>query len=238
MGRLSDVCGRYGLGKPEFSETRFKAPLPDVQPPLLLPRFNIAPTQDILTAATSKRLDGAPALKSMRWGLTPEWALADPRKPRPINVKTETLLDRPYFRRLLERKRCLIPADGFYEWNKRGDGKPWNIGLAGGEVFAFAGVWDATKNGDDWLVSAAILTCASNPLVGELHDRMPVILRPEDEGTWLADDAAVADLVPLLTPLDAERMDKYPVPPLVGNVANDSPQLRERVGTTAQASLF
>ena len=106
------MCGRFGLEHPEFTETRFQAQLlPDVKPEeLLIPRYNIAPTEPVLAVAPSKRLDGQRGIKAMRWGLTPQWALADHSKPRPINIKTEGILDRPVFRRLLAHKRCVIPA--------------------------------------------------------------------------------------------------------------------------------
>lgn len=232
------MCGRYGLATPEFSETRFKAaPLPEVQP-LLIPRYNIAPTQDILTVAVSKRLDGERALKAMRWGLTPEWALNDTRKPRPINVKTETLLDRPYTRRLLAKRRCLIVGDGFYEWQKVGSSKqPWNIGLRGGELFAFAGVWDATKVEDEWLVSCASLTSSPNELVSLIHNRMPVILAPEHEQAWLSPEAEVADLVPCLAPYPAELMTTYRVPALVNDVKNEVRGLRPAQPSATSESI-
>ncbi|HLG72264.1 MAG TPA: SOS response-associated peptidase [Chloroflexota bacterium] len=223
------MCGRFGLGTPEFSETRFGArALPELQPELLIPRFNIAPTQPVLTVVCSKRLDGARGLKGMTWGLTPLWAANDRSKPRPINIQSETLPDRPAYRRLLERKRCLIPSDGFYEWKRNGSARqPYHIGLADGAIFAFAGVWDAVKMGPEWLVSCAILTTRPNDLVSDLHNRQPVILRPQDEELWLSDCADARELTPLLEPLPAEEMTIYAVVPLVNNVANEGPELRQ-----------
>jgi putative SOS response-associated peptidase YedK len=223
------MCGRFGLAAPEFSETRFGANrLPEAEP-LMLPRFNIAPTQDVLTVAVSKRLDGARALKAMRWGLVADWAVNDRRKPRPINLKVENLLDRPNYRWLLERRRCIIPADGFYEWEHAGGSakQPWNIGLRDGPLFGFAGVWTATKIDQDWLVSCAILTTTPNELVAKLHDRMPVILAAEDEEVWLAGEASLADLVPCLKTYPAGLMDSFPVSPAVGDVNNEGPGLRQ-----------
>jgi putative SOS response-associated peptidase YedK len=233
------MCGRFGLSEPEFSETRFQAlPLPEVAP-LLIPRYNIAPTQDVLTVAVSKRLDGARSLKAMRWGLVAEWALNDRRKPRPINLKAENLLDRPYSRRLLERRRCIIPADGFYEWDKLNTRKqPWNIGIKGRGIFAFAGVWDACKAGDDWLVSCAILTIGPNELVGRLHDRMPVILGDSQENIWLSEDAALPDLVPCLTAYPAGLMESYPVSGLVSDVKNEGAELRQPPAHTMFTAAF
>ncbi len=221
------MCGRFGLSAPEFSETRFCAqPLPEVQP-LLIPRFNIAPSQDILTVALSKRLGGARALKTMRWGLTSDWAIEDRKKPRPINLKVESLLERPYFRRLLLERRCIIPADGFYEWEKlNGRKQAWNIGWQRGKLFGFAGVWDATKRDGGWLVSCAILTTTPNELVGRIHDRMPVILLPDHERAWLEADRDLPDLLPCLAACPAKHMELFPVPPLVNDVRNDGPELR------------
>ncbi|MBV8083432.1 MAG: SOS response-associated peptidase [Chloroflexi bacterium] len=238
------MCGRFGYDHVELVETRFQAELlPDVKPEVLTPRFNIAPTQDVLAVATSKRLGGRRGVKAMRWGLTQEWAVKDRSKPRPINVKTEGILDRPNYRRLLSLKRCVIPADGFYEWRRLG-GKatqPYSIGLRDGAQFGFAGIWDAVRTGpgnDDWLVSCAILTCAPNPLVAQLHDRMPVILPPDEEDAWL-DDALTdfADLAPLLVALPEQVMAMYPVLNLVNNVDNEGAALRTRADAQEQLAL-
>jgi len=110
------VCGRYGYDVPELTASRFQAELlPDVTPDILVPRYNIAPTQPVLAVATSKRLDGRRGVRSMVWGLTQQWALNDGKKPRPINLQAESLLERPTYSRLLAQKRCLIPASHFYE---------------------------------------------------------------------------------------------------------------------------
>ncbi|HEX6512320.1 MAG TPA: SOS response-associated peptidase [Chloroflexota bacterium] len=234
------MCGRFGLEQPEFSEVRFKAqPLPETQP-LLIARYNIAPTQDVLTVACSKRLHGERALKSMRWGLTASWALGDPSKPKPINIKSEGILDRPQYRHLLSRKRCLIAADGFYEWRRMGGRakQPYWISLRNGPLFAFAGIWDACKVGDEWLVSCAILTTTPNALVADLHDRMPVILQPEDEALWLDPELTdPGELLPLLQPLPKERMAIFPVSPLVNDVRNEGPELRRHAAAEQLAFL-
>ena len=217
--------------------------LPDIDAAtVLVPRFNIAPSQEVLAVAPSKRLDGRRGVKSMRWGLTAPWALTDRSKPRPINIKCEGILDRPAYRRLQALKRCLIVGDGFYEWRKQpGQSKqPYAIALRSGEMFGFAGLWDAVKDGDQWLVTCAILTTSPNPLVATLHDRQPVILTPEQEELWLSADATDADeLMPLLTPLPEGLMEMYPVPPLVNDVKNEGPDLRRCVGEEPrQTPLF
>lgn len=238
------MCGRFGYDHVELVETRFQAELlPDVKPEVLTPRFNIAPTQDVLVVASSKRLGGRRGVKAMRWGLTQEWAYKDRSKPRPINVKTEGIYDRPNYRRLLSLKRCLVPADGFYEWRRLG-GKatqPYNIGLAGGADFGFAGIWDAVRTGpgeDDWLVSCAILTCPPNPLVAQLHDRMPVILPREQEAAWLDTTLTeFADLAPLLTALPEQAMAMHPVLTLVNDVNNEGAALRTLAEAQAQLAF-
>ncbi|HUZ76474.1 MAG TPA: SOS response-associated peptidase [Chloroflexota bacterium] len=228
------MCGRYGLDEAEFSESRFEATLlPDVQrDEILVPRYNIAPTQPVLAVAPSKRLGGRRGIRSMRWGLTPSWALQDRSKPRSFNIRTEGILDRPAYRKLLCFNRCAIPANFFYEWRHHTGktGQPYAIGLSSGELFAFAGIWVAAKDGEGWLVSCAILTSAPNPLVASLHDRQPIILRREDERIWLDATATdPAELMPLLGVLPEAAMSMYPVASLVNNVANEGPELRRRV---------
>ena len=156
----------------------------------------------------------------------------DRSKPRPINIKSEGILDRPAYRRLLALKRCIIVGEGFYEWLKQPgqSNQPYWIGLRGGEMFGFAGLWDAVKDGDEWLVSCAILTTSPNPLVATLHNRQPVILTPEQEELWLsADTTDAGELLPLLTPLPETLMTMYPVPSLMNDVNNEGPELRRRV---------
>ena len=226
------MCGRFGLEHPEFTETRFQAQLlPDVKPEeLLIPRYNIAPTEPVLAVAPSKRLDGQRGIKAMRWGLTPQWALADRTKPRPINIKTEGILDRPVFRRLLAYKRCVIPAGWFYEWSKLSAVKrPYEIGVRGSDVFGFAGLWDAAKDGDDWLVSCTILTTKPNSLVATLHDRQPVILTPEQEEAWLDPERTdPGEFVDFFSALPESAMEMEPVSPLVGDANNKGPEVRSR----------
>lgn len=235
------MCGRYGLSRADTVAERFEASHQlELNPDLWQPRFNIAPTQDVLTVGYSKRV-GARAVKGMRWGLTQSWSADDRTKPRPINVKSETLLDRPTYRRLLEGKRCLIPADNFYEWQRRGGSakQPYSIELKSGGLFGFAGIWDAVKTADGWLVSCAILTTSPNELVSQLHDRMPVILQPGDEDLWL--DHSVTDpgpLVPLLLPFPEDAMRIYPVPALVNDVRKEGPELRVIQAPSEQPSLL
>jgi len=226
------MCGRYGLGNPEFSETRFQAArLPEFDvPELYQPRFNITPSEEVLTVAFSRHI-GQRVLKPMVWSLTAQWALHDTSKPRPTIIKTETIIDRPAYRRLLTGKRCVIPAQHFYEWQRVNTRKkqPWAIALKGDELFGFAGIWEACKVADGWLTTCAILTTHPNGMVGEIHDRMPVILRPADEATWLDPDVTnPTSLMPLFEPLPDEAIEMYPVSMFVNDGRNEGPGLLQR----------
>jgi len=205
------VCGRFNLTRARDIEKRFG--FMDWHERRIEPRFNIAPTQEILTVVRHE--DGTRAIAPMTWGLVPFWMRAAPRPQ--INARAETVRTSPMFR---GAARCLIPATGFYEWRNKA---PMHIGLASGELFAFAGLWVSGPR--DGLPSATILTCGPNELVSSIHNRMPVILRPQDEATWL--DPAAEDPWSLLRPYPAELMHAYAVVPLVNNVANDGPELLE-----------
>jgi putative SOS response-associated peptidase YedK len=192
------MCGRYTLTlSPQDLEMRFGVTMPDAA---RSGRYNIAPTEDIVTVARG-RDDGAPAAAVARWGL---WG-----KPV-INVRSETVLDKPGFRRLagLASCRCLIPADGFYEWlkseDKRQPRQPFRFTVDGGAPFAFAGLCSRG--------TATILTCAPNPLVARLHDRMPVILDgPDAEAAWMSPELSAEEAVAACGPFDAARMAAAPV---------------------------
>jgi putative SOS response-associated peptidase YedK len=166
----------------------------------------------------------------MRWGLVPAWAKDPKIGSKLINARAETLAEKPAFRRLLGTRRCLIPADSFYEWAAQSDGKrrPMRVTLSSGEPFAFAGLWDVwtPPEGGPPLRTCTIITTTPNALMATIHHRMPVILTSQAEAAWL--DPAITDpaeLLPLLVRYSAQDMVAYPVRPLVNNVANDSPQL-------------
>lgn len=198
------LCGRFNLTRPQDIEARFG--FMDWHERRVEPRFNIAPTQEILTIVG--RADGGRAVQVATWGLVPFW-MRDKPKPR-INARIETIGSSPMFR---TAARCLIPATGFYEWRAKA---PMHIQLRDGGLFAFAGLW--LPGSGSALPSATILTCAPNSLVAAIHDRMPVILRPEDEAAWLS-----GTTVP--SPVPSEQMRAYAVVPLVNSVANDGPEL-------------
>ncbi len=223
------MCGRFGLSDPADVPERFDVePLSDLPADSVVttPRFNIAPSQDVLVVAQSK--EGNSVLRPMRWGLVPFWTKDLKTAPKSINLRAETVFERANFRTLLERRRCIIPADGFYEWQKLGARKqPWNFTLTSGEIFGFAGLWDYWKQGEQAIVSCTILTTSPNELVGRLHDRMPVILSRQNERTWL--DRSVDQIAALLEctqPYPDSLMAGHPVVSLVNNVKNEGAALR------------
>jgi putative SOS response-associated peptidase YedK len=218
------MCGRYTLSKPKAVQARFDFVDWHEQP--LEPRYNIAPSQQILTIV--QRPDEAPVVQLATWGLAPAWMDAGGGRRPPINARAESVASSGLFRGALAKTRCLIPATGFYEWraNPGGGKTPMHVQVRGGEPFAFAGLWVPDK---ERRPTAAIITTGANELMRPIHERMPVILRPEDEALWLDPSLTEAEmLVPLLQPYPAAAMDAYAVAPLVNSVANDSPELIAR----------
>jgi len=197
--------------------------------PVLQPRYNIAPTQ----AVAAIREDAATLtrhLALLKWGLVPFWAKDMTIGPRMINARSETVASKPAFRAAFKHRRCLIPADGFYEWKKEKARKqPFLITMADQSPFAFAGLWEHWQDPQgSVLESCTILTAGSNDLVSSIHDRMPVILRPDDYGLWLDTARAGPDLLqPLLKPYPSERMTMRAVNPKVNNASYDAPDCIE-----------
>jgi putative SOS response-associated peptidase YedK len=190
------------------------------------PRYNIAPTQNV--AVIINKENSGRVLTEMRWGLIPSWA-DDPKiGNRMINARAETLAEKPAFKRLLAKRRCLIPADGFYEWKKNGKVKtPLRITLKDKKPYVFAGLWDSwNKNPKGETVnSCTIITCEANSFMQAIHDRMPVILKKEAEDVWL-DGSIVepAQLTKLLVPFPAKEMIAYPVSSVVNSPTYDGPE--------------
>ena len=214
------MCGRYTLlASPEDLALHFG--LADI--PSVVPRFNIAPTQPVLAFGLSR--DGRAAAATFRWGIVPPWA-TDP-KPGPINARAETVASKPTFAEAFRKRRCLIPADGFYEWeqlpNRRK--RPWHFRLREGGPFAFAGIWEAWRpQSGPPLLTCALLTTAANDVVRPVHHRMPLILPPSDYGTWIdRGNEDAGRLAGLLRPFPAEAMEAYPVGPTVNDPRNDGP---------------
>ena len=191
-------------------------------------RYNIAPTQNIAVVTQN----GARHLGSYHWGLIPSWAKDPAIGSRMINARAETLAEKPSFRTALSRRRCLIPADGFYEWQAAPEGvkggkTPTYLHRKDSGLFAFAGLWDEWHAPDGSpLRSCTIITTTPNSVAARIHDRMPVILRPGDEAFWL--DSAVTDardLLSLLAPYPAADMEAYPVSRRVNVPVSDDPEL-------------
>jgi putative SOS response-associated peptidase YedK len=224
-----DVCGRFiSITTGADLADAFAADLVAADH---VPRYNVAPTDEVWAVAES---DGRRKVGRVRWGLVPPWADSPRVGARMINARAETLLDKDVFRRPLERRRCLVPADGFYEWTARpGGGKQaWHLRPRGGGVLAFAGLWETwrARGGDERVVSATIVTTGANATVAPVHDRMPACLPAEAWGEWL--DPANDDLLELTSLLVAapeDLLELRPVGPLVGNVNNDGPELLAEV---------
>jgi len=216
------MCGRFTLTADLASiAERFASSVP---PPSGIAadtgRYNIAPTQKVIVVSD----DGQRYLTTMRWGLIPPWTKDPSIGNRMINARCETLNEKPSFRTALKRCRCLVVADGFYEWQKQGRQKqPMRIVLKSRQLFGFAGLWDTWTSPDgEAIQSCTIITTNANELLKLVHDRMPAILIPEDESVWLdpkIDDAAV--LLPLLKPYPSDAMEFYSVSKIVNSPAND-----------------
>lgn len=234
------MCGRYRLTRDGKLIVEDFAVEGEVE---WAPRYNIAPT-DPVPAIRQDAKSPVRHCTLMRWGLIPFWTKGSASGPPMINGMSETAASKPAFRESVQNRRCLIPADGFYEWLRTGpkDKQPYNFGMADGSMFAFAGLWDRWRDATgNQILSCTILTTRPNTLVADVHNRMPAILQREDYDLWLdpgiTDPARVADL---LAPFDPRQMKKYPVSPRVNSVKNDDPECaREiQIAAEAQGGLF
>jgi putative SOS response-associated peptidase YedK len=217
------VCGRYTVAvDPQLLAERFGVVLPEDVPP----RFNVAPTDPVL--AVTRRAAERELLVA-RWGLIPHWAKDPKIGARMINARAETLTEKSAYRSLLAKGRCLILADGFYEWRLDPDGKrrPVRYSLDDGSPFGFAGLWTGWKDPEsgEWLRSCTIITTAANEIVAPVHDRMPVMLPREHEDAWLDRDVPVEDALSLLVPYSPEHLRAADASMLVNSVKNDDPRL-------------
>jgi len=196
----------------------------------LFPRYNIAPSQPVAVVVADS--EGGRKLEFFKWGLIPSWAKDPKIGNRMINARAETLAEKPSFRTALKKRRCLILADGFYEWKREGTLRaktPMYIQLKSGEPFALAGLWEFWRpldsDADAFIKSCAIITIAPNALMEKIHDRMPVILKPQAYDLWLTPGELPAErTLPLLKPFAASQMKAITVSTLVNNTANDSPE--------------
>lgn len=190
------------------------------------PRYNIAPTQPV-AAITAHGPSAERLLEPLQWGLVPFWAKDTAIGSKLINARSETVQEKPSFKHALSRRRCLIPADGFYEWDRKTK-QPTHFRVRGGELFAFAGLYEEWHAPDgSSLRTCTLLTTQANELVGKIHERMPVILQsPDDEALWLeVGRYKLFDLLPLFSPFPAAQMDASFVSRRVGSPANDTPEL-------------
>ncbi|MFO1419701.1 MAG: SOS response-associated peptidase [Candidatus Competibacteraceae bacterium] len=194
-------------------------------PPALVPRYNVAPSQPI--GAVRIAGDGGREWVTLRWGLVPAWAPEPKTSYSTINARAETAAEKPAYRQAFRRRRCLIPADGFYEWRKVGKGKqPYCIAPADGRPLAFAGLWERWERDGQVLESGTILVTSANALIASIHDRMPAILDPADEARWLDPHVTdPADLRPLLAPCPPERLRLWPVGTAVNRPGAEGPAL-------------
>ena len=234
------MCGRFGLLH-TWDEMFESYSLISV-PLNLEPRFNIAPTQAIVAITAQGeggRESGGNTAAMYQWGLVPSWAKDVSIGAKMINARAETVAEKPAFRAAVRRRRCLIPASGFYEWQKRGDGpkQPFWITAADGGLLTFAGLWEAwTSPEGDEVQTCTIITTAANESLAAIHHRMPVILGTGDFDAWLADGDGGTDfstVQDLLCPAPAEVTAARPVSTRVNNVRNDDAQLIEPVEAEA-----
>ncbi len=213
------MCGRYSLSKSKLElEERFQAEMLED----FVPRYNIAPT-NLVPVITSESPRG---FSRYYWGITPEFSKNKPVSQKFINARAETVTEKISFKSSFAKRRCLVPADGFFEWKRIGKKTriPYRFTLADESLFSFAGIWEEYENEEGKINHTfLILTTAPNSLVAEVHDRMPVMLKKEDEKKWLDKYSSEAELINMLKTYSASDMVSYTVSPLVNQVSNDTP---------------
>ncbi len=234
------MCGRASLTKVEQDlEARFRATFyaEDLEEFELLPTFNLAPTHlhPVITDADPEHI------QYFRWGLVPFWAKDAAIGSRMINARIESVLEKPAFRQAIRKRRCIVPFDGFYEWQKGPGGKtPFRITLKDEGLFACAGLWEQWAQPDgQTLYTFTVLTQSPNELMAPIHDRMPAILLPEQEKAWLDASLSAEEAVTMIAPYPSEQMKAYPVSRRVNKVSENDPGLIEAVPEEpTQGSLF
>ncbi len=224
------MCGRFSNdAKPEQIEKEFKVKIS--QEKLFKPRYNIAPTQTIAAVLES---NGERIIDALRWGLIPSWAKDESIGNKLINARAETLAEKPSFKNAFRSHRCIIPASGFYEWQKKGTGakQPFYFHLKDKDVFGFAGLYEQwlDKESGEQIETCTIITTEANKVLEPVHDRMPVILKPEYYEQWLDVKEKDTDkLQKLLAPYPSAEMDSYRVSKSVNIPSNDSPELVKEI---------
>lgn len=225
---MAAMCGRFTLKtKPEQLAEQFD--LPEV--PWFEPRYNIAPTQPVVAVRAPGGTGAGREAALLRWGLIPSWAEDPAIGNRLINARAESIATKPAFRSAFKQRRCLVLADGFYEWAKTTDTKqPHYIRMRDGRPFAFAGLWERWSRGAEPIESCTLITTTPNDVLCSIHDRMPVILEPADYDRWLDRSHTNAEeLMALLQPYAPEAMECYPVSLLVNNPRHEEPGCIEPV---------
>jgi len=217
------MCGRFSLTKQEADiESRFNARFYSND---LVRRYNVAPSQLALVMTSEKPEE----LQLFKWGLVPSWSKDPAIGNRMINAKSETVFEKPSFKNLIRRKRCLVVSDGFYEWKTINSKTkiPYRFCLKNEDLFTFAGIWDSwpDKQTGEILNSFSILTTDANQLVEPIHDRMPVIIKREDENKYLDENLDETTLKQMFLPFPPEEMKAYPVSPLLNSPKNDTAEL-------------
>lgn len=220
------MCGRYSL---KASPDELMKALGLEAPPGHAPRYNIAPTQEVLAVTAAE--DGAWRPRLLRWGLVPFWANDPSIGNRMINARAETVAEKPAYRNAFARRRCLLVADGFYEWQRGPDGKrPMRVRKAADAPFLLAGLWERWDKRGPALETCTILTTGPNPLMAPIHDRMPVILDRGSAEAWLSPDADSGALLDLLRPYPGDDLEAYEVSSMVNNPTHDIPECLDPVG--------
>jgi putative SOS response-associated peptidase YedK len=231
------MCGRYTLASPNPAEVRSRFLIGESVP--IRQRFNVAPGDDVLAVSTDR--EGIPRGEQLRWGLVPSWSKDATTGLKMINARVETVTERPAYRRAFERYRCLILADGFYEWQRvpTGPKQPFHITRADGRLFAFAGLWSIWHAPDgNKLRTCTILTTAANSAVAALHDRMPVILAEDTEAIWLDQATQPDQLLEILGGLSPSATALRPVSTAVNDARYDGPECLAEPIEDAQTALF
>lgn len=217
------MCGRFTLHR-DIESIADAFHLQEVLK--LEPQYNIAPTQMVAIVVHNPESDKR-EFQMLRWGLIPSWSKDQSAASKLINARSETVTQKPSFRNAFKRRRCLVLADGFYEWQKQsGNKQPFYFCIENGQPFGFAGLWEKwlSPEGDE-VYTCTILTTVANSLLQKVHDRMPVILAPEDYGLWLDPKVQTSEpLQKLLHPYPASAMTSYPVSSLVNNPKHNSPE--------------
>jgi putative SOS response-associated peptidase YedK len=219
------MCGRYRrTTQQEELARRYGIPIP-VQTDLPI-CWNIAPGQDVLAIRYNGQTNRR-SLDALRWGLIPGWANDEKIAYKTINARMETVETTPSYRTAFKKRRCLIPADGFYEWRRRGGPRsPYSIGMKDDRPFVFAGLWEGWRapGSDDWLRTCTIITTEANELLAQIHDRMPVILPEEFHAAWLG-ETQMADLKVLLRPFPADEMKMFEISSRVNSARNNDAEI-------------